>query len=548
MVMSGEPDELALLRSLAPESLVPTLVLNGELDLDTERDVLARPSPSWVLVRSPHPGSFFALVAAEPLPEAAMAVAARSCAYACLGVSASRFVSSVRPNEPADEALGRHATALQRELPPPSWERVAFVVRSARSRDANAQLLLQSLLVETDFVCASSRDARSGEGPIRAGAHASPEPFAEVRSLSRPLDELEPAELRASLREAMPRLESAALRPVRVSFVTTPQLQVVSIQPARRGGIAAFALASDLVARGVVSRERGLDLIALSDLAIAAPLSIDAVEASAVRGVAAGPGTAEGFACFTYAEARSWAAAGLAPILFTHEVVPEEMDALKGCAAIVTVRGGLTGEAAIIARGLSKPCVASGASLSLSSTEVRSLEDQAAPALHTGDRVSIDGGRGLVIWGAHPRVLRDLPAGVAAVLDALPHEGVVAVDHPAHVITARRLGARAVALDRPQALLAEGGLPRSEAVLWKAVLALYQAAQREGFATLLVRALDAKPLPDGRVPDDAQIASFHGACEAASRATGVATAPCAEAATSPDAILAARLAAARVRS
>lgn len=535
------PDELALLRSLAPERIVPTLVLDGELGLDAARDVLAQPTPCWVLVRSPHPGSFFALVATEPLAEAAMAVAARSCAYACFGVSPSRFSSSVRPDEPADDALGRHATALRHALPPPAWERVAFVVRCARSRDANAPLVLQSLLIDAGFVSASSRDARTGEGPIRAGIHASPEHFAEVRSLDRPLEELEQTELRAILRDTVPNLESAALRPVRVSFVTKPELQVVSIQPARRGGVAAFALASDLVAQGVISHERALALIDPADLAIAAPLTIDATDAFMVRGVAAGPGTAEGFACLSYAEARAWAAAGLAPILFTHEVVPEEMEALRGCAAVVTVRGGLTGEAAIIARGLSKPCVASGASLSLSPTEVRSLEDKTAPPLRTGDRVSIDGGNGLVVWGAHPRALRDLPAKVEAVLNALPQEGIAAVDHPAHVVTARRLGARGIGLARPQALLVAGPLDLSSAVL-----ALYQAANSERYETLSVRGLESTLLPGG-VPDSAHIESFRRACEDASRATGVGTVWSDEAATSPDAILVARLGAARTR-
>jgi pyruvate,orthophosphate dikinase len=130
--------------------------------------------------------------------------------------------------------------------------------------------------------------------------------------------------------------------------------------------------------------------------------------------------------------------------LFVHEVTKDDADALRAAAGIVTVRGGLTGEAAVMARALSKPCIASGSAMTLTESEVRG----GGATIRPGDAITLDGKTGLIVAGFVPRKLGSLSPEVARVLALLPNENVLVRSRTAaDVATAKNLGAGGVFLE-----------------------------------------------------------------------------------------------------
>jgi pyruvate, orthophosphate dikinase len=121
-------------------------------------------------------------------------------------------------------------------------------------------------------------------------------------------------------------------------------------------------------------------------------------------GMGASPGTATGEIVFRSEDAVALAAKGKSVILVRIETTPEDVPGMKAAAGIVTTRGGITGDAAIVARSLGKPCIASCPPLRVdyASGTVTVWHDSASDddddrVLRLGDVITIDGGSGQ-IW------------------------------------------------------------------------------------------------------------------------------------------------------
>lgn len=119
------------------------------------------------------------------------------------------------------------------------------------------------------------------------------------------------------------------------------------------------------------------------------------------RGMGASPGTATGGIVFRAEDAVALAAQGEAVILVRVETTPDDVPGIKIAAGIVTTRGGITSDAAIVARSLGKPCIASCASLhvdyaagNLTVWRDAASGDSDDIVLTRGDVVTIDGGKG----------------------------------------------------------------------------------------------------------------------------------------------------------
>ncbi|MBX3219736.1 MAG: hypothetical protein KF795_04400 [Labilithrix sp.] len=122
------------------------------------------------------------------------------------------------------------------------------------------------------------------------------------------------------------------------------------------------------------------------------------------KGMGASPGTATGVIVFRSEDAVALAAEGKAVILVRIETTPDDVPGMKIAAGIVTTRGGITGDAAIVARSLGKPCIASCAPLhvdyaadKLTVWRESSSGDTEDIVLAKGDLVTIDGAKG-EIW------------------------------------------------------------------------------------------------------------------------------------------------------
>ena len=123
------------------------------------------------------------------------------------------------------------------------------------------------------------------------------------------------------------------------------------------------------------------------------------------KGMGASPGTATGRIVFRSEEAVTMAAEGSPVILVRVETTSEDVPGMRAAAGIVTTRGGITGDAAIVARSLGKPCIASCPPLRVDYAKELltvwrdSTGDENDIVLHKGDTITIDGSSG-EIWSA----------------------------------------------------------------------------------------------------------------------------------------------------
>lgn len=135
---------------------------------------------------------------------------------------------------------------------------------------------------------------------------------------------------------------------------------------------------------------------------------IDPHAGSTCRVVPAAPGAATGELCFTSDAALAAARAGRAALLAVQETFPEDIEAMRASRGILAIGGGLTGHAAIVARGLGRPCVCTGGSIRLVGPDTLSFEttDGARADRKAGARVWFDGRSGLVVVEA-PKLVVD---------------------------------------------------------------------------------------------------------------------------------------------
>jgi pyruvate, orthophosphate dikinase len=121
------------------------------------------------------------------------------------------------------------------------------------------------------------------------------------------------------------------------------------------------------------------------------------------KGMGASPGIATGQIVFRGEDALAMSASGKPVILVRIETTAEDVPGMRAAAGIVTTRGGLTGDAAIVARSLGKPCIAGCAPMRVDYANNQltvwrdSTSDDSDVVLHKGDVITIDGGKG-EIW------------------------------------------------------------------------------------------------------------------------------------------------------
>ena len=124
------------------------------------------------------------------------------------------------------------------------------------------------------------------------------------------------------------------------------------------------------------------------------------------KGMGASPGTATGQIVFRSEDAVALAAAGQSVILVRIEATPDDVPAIQAAAGVVTTRGGITGDAAIVARSLGKPCIASCPPLRVDYANDRltvwrdSTDEDADIVLVKGDVITIDGSNGEILAGS----------------------------------------------------------------------------------------------------------------------------------------------------
>ena len=209
----------------------------------------------------------------------------------------------------------------------------------------------------------------------------------------------------AALREIMARLEAHYRDMQDIEFtVQRGRLWILQTRAGKRTAKAALKIAVDMVAQGVVSEEEAVarvDPLALEQLLHPA-LDPDAPRRLLARGLPASPGAACGKAVFDSAGAEERAARGEAVILIRAETSPEDIHGMHAARGIVTSRGGMTSHAAVVARGMGRPCITGAGEIRVDREARRCRIGDRVVA--EGDVITIDGAEGALFEGAVPTV------------------------------------------------------------------------------------------------------------------------------------------------
>jgi pyruvate,orthophosphate dikinase len=251
------------------------------------------------------------------------------------------------------------------------------------------------------------------------------------------------------------------------------KLWMLQTRVGKRTAAAAFRIATQLADQGLIDMDEALTRVTGAELARLMFPAFDAsVQATRIAmGVSASPGAAVGKAVFDSARAVELAGAGEAVILVRRETNPDDLHGMIAARGILTSRGGKTSHAAVVARGMGKPCVCGAEQLDVN-TEARTFTAPGGITVTEGDVISIDGTSGEVCAGEVPVVPSPVVRYFEGELDPGSAEAgdLIRAVHRimAHADSRRRLGVLANADTGPDAARArrfgaEGiGLVRTE--------------------------------------------------------------------------------------
>ena len=233
----------------------------------------------------------------------------------------------------------------------------------------------------------------------------------------------------------------------------------------RRGGgkrtaKAALKIAVDLVGEGLISEK---EAVARIDPASLDQLLHPTIDPNAERnvlatGLPASPGAASGEVVFSSEEAETAKKAGRKVILVRIETSPEDIHGMHAAEGILTTRGGMTSHAAVVARGMGKPCV-SGAGTIRVDYKARTLAS-AGTTVKAGEILTIDGATGQVLIGRVKMQEPELSGDFAALMEWADQTRKLKVranaDTPRDARTARTFGAEGIGLCRTEHMFFEG--------------------------------------------------------------------------------------------
>jgi pyruvate,orthophosphate dikinase len=291
----------------------------------------------------------------------------------------------------------------------------------------------------------------------------------------------------AELVETMRRLEEHYREMQDIEFtVEEDRLYLLQTRSAKRTAAAALKVAVDMVAEGLISREEAVARIDPAQLDQLLHPMIDPaaqVEPAAV-GLNASPGAACGKVVFDADRAEQLGRAGEAVILVRWETTPDDIHGLLWAQGVLTAHGGMTSHAAVVARGMGKPCVAGCEALAIDLAGRRAA--LAGHELREGDVITIDGGTGRVILGEVPLVPPQINEDFQTILswaDELRRLRVRAnADTPEDALKARELGAEGIGLCRTEHMfMAEERLP----VMREMILAEDEQGRRAALERIL---------------------------------------------------------------
>jgi pyruvate, orthophosphate dikinase len=231
-------------------------------------------------------------------------------------------------------------------------------------------------------------------------------------------------------------------------------LNILKCQPAKRSARAGMTIAVDLANEAKISREDAVALIdpALLDQLLHPTIDPDAPREQIGTGMPASPGAATGEIVFSSEEAEKKKAKGRKVILVRTETSPEDVHGMHAADGVLTTRGGMTSHAAVVARGLGKPCVTGAGGIRVDYE--KGVMAAQGMEFKRGDVITIDGGLGQILKGAVPMLQPGMTGDFGAIMqwaDDIRRMKVRAnADTPADARMARSFGAEGIGLCRTE--------------------------------------------------------------------------------------------------
>ncbi|MDE6730115.1 MAG: pyruvate, phosphate dikinase [Oscillospiraceae bacterium] len=239
------------------------------------------------------------------------------------------------------------------------------------------------------------------------------------------------------------------------------ELFMLQTRNGKRTAQAALKIACDLVDEGMRSEEEAVAMIDPRNLDTLLHPQFDTAELKKAQAIGKGLGASPGAACgkivFTADDAVEWAEKGEKVVLVRLETSPEDITGMKSAQGILTVRGGMTSHAAVVARGMGTCCVSGCGDIKMD--EENKQFTLAGKTFHEGDAISIDGTTGNIYDGIIPTVDAQIAGEFERIMNWADKYRVLKVrtnaDTPADAKKARELGAEGIGLCRTEHMFFE---------------------------------------------------------------------------------------------
>ncbi len=240
------------------------------------------------------------------------------------------------------------------------------------------------------------------------------------------------------------------------------KLYMLQTRNGKRTAKAALKIACDLVDEGMITEEQAVLMIDPRNLDSLLHPQFDAKALKTAKplakALAASPGAAAGQIVFTAEDAKAWKEAGKKVVLVRLETSPEDIEGMKAAQGILTVRGGMTSHAAVVARGMGTCCVSGCSAINMD--EENKKFTLAGKTFKEGDYISIDGSSGNVYDGLIPTVDAQIAGEFERIMSLADKFRKLRVrtnaDTPKDAQKARQLGAEGIGLCRTEHMFFEG--------------------------------------------------------------------------------------------
>ena len=243
--------------------------------------------------------------------------------------------------------------------------------------------------------------------------------------------------------------------------VESGKLYMLQTRNGKRTAKAALKIACDLVDEGMIDEKKAVAMIDPRNLDTLLHPQFDAAALKAAtpagKGLGASPGAACGKVVFTAEDAIEWNERGEKVVLVRLETSPEDISGMKAAQGILTVRGGMTSHAAVVARGMGICCVSGCGDIKMD--EENKQFELAGKVYHEGDYISIDGSTGNIYDGIIPSVDAEIAGEFGRIMAWADKYRTLKVrtnaDTPADAKKARELGAEGIGLCRTEHMFFE---------------------------------------------------------------------------------------------